>query len=182
MGLEISPGFFNAKEMLVLLDSSFIKNNWSMSRAANMNKTMFTIGNKSFTQQDMASYLDINQRSSRDKNIEEKYNKLYITAMEQTVIEYDLSERNIDFKRLLQEYRDGLPLFAMLERKIWSKGSTDSVGLKNYYEQHKSDYMWEERVDASVYTCIDAKTAKEVKKLAEKNLWLLADGYWLMAL
>ncbi len=157
------------KEMLVLLDSSFIKNNWSMSRAANMNKTMFTIGNKSFTQQDMASYLDINQRSSRDKNIEEKYNKLYISAMEQTVIEYDLAERNIDFKRLLQEYRDGLPLFAMLERKIWSKGSTDSVGLKNYYDQHKSEYMWEERVDASVYTCIDAKTAKEVKKLAEKN-------------
>ncbi|MBP9797127.1 MAG: peptidylprolyl isomerase, partial [Chitinophagales bacterium] len=157
------------KEMLVLLDSSFIKNNWSMSRAANMNKTMFTIGNKSFTQQDMASYLDINQRSSRDKNIEEKYNKLYITAMEQTVIEYDLSERNIDFKRLLQEYRDGLPLFAMLERKIWSKGSTDSVGLRNYYEQHKSEYMWEERVDASVYTCADAKIAKEVRKLASKN-------------
>ena len=157
------------KEMLVLLDSSFIKNNWSMSRAANMNKTMFTIGNKSFTQQDMASYLDINQRSSRDKNIEEKYNKLYITAMEQTVIEYDLSERNIDFKRLLQEYRDGLPLFAMLERKIWSKGSTDSVGLKNYYEQHKSEYMWEERMDASVYTSADAKIAKEVRKLASKN-------------
>ena len=156
-------------EMLVLLDSSFIKNNWSMSRAANMNKTMFTIGKKSFTQQDMASYLDINQRSSRDKNIEEKYNKLYTTAMEQTVIEYDLSERNIDFKRLLQEYRDGLPLFAMLERKIWSKGSTDSVGLKNYYEQHKSEYRWDERVDASVYTCADAKTAKEVRKLAAKN-------------
>lgn len=158
-----------SKELLATLDSSFVKNNWTMVKAANMNKTMFTIGNKSFTQADMASYLEINQRSSRDKNIEEKYSKLYTQAMEQTIIEYDLSERNIDFRRLLQEYRDGLPLFAMLERKIWSKGSTDSVGLRNYYEQHKTEYMWDERIDATIYTCKDAKTAKAVRKMAAKN-------------
>lgn len=158
------------KEMLATLDSSFIKNNWSLNRAANMNKVMFSIGSKTFTQQDMASYLEINQRSSRDRNIEEKYNKLYDQAMEQTLIEYDLSERNIDFKRLLQEYRDGLPLFAMLEKKIWSKGSTDSVGLKNYYDQHKNEYMWDERVDATIYTCSNSKTAKEVRKYAGKNM------------
>lgn len=157
------------KEMLTKLDSSFVKNTWLMSQAANMNKTMFSIGNRNFTQSDMASYLEINQRVSRDKNIEEKYNKLYTQALEQTLIEYDLSERNIDFKRLLQEYRDGLPLFAMLERKIWSKGSTDTIGLKNYYEAHKNEYMWEERIDATIYTCADVKTAKAVRKLAGKN-------------
>ncbi|HRF76067.1 MAG TPA: peptidylprolyl isomerase [Chitinophagales bacterium] len=157
------------KEMLAKLDSSFVKNTWLMSQAANMNKTMFSIGNRNFTQSDMASYLEINQRVSRDKNIEEKYNKLYTQALEQTLIEYDLSERNIDFKRLLQEYRDGLPLFAMLERKIWSKGSTDTIGLKNYYEAHKNEYMWEERIDATIYTCADVKTAKAVRKLAGKN-------------
>ncbi len=157
------------KELLGKLDSSFVKNNWTMNQAAGMNKTMFSIGPRSFTQADMASYLEINQRVSRDKNIEEKYDKLYLQALEQTLIEYDLSERNIDFKRLLQEYRDGLPLFAMLERKIWSKGSTDSVGLKNYYEAHKNEYMWEERIDATVYTVTNAKAAKEIRKLAGKN-------------
>lgn len=156
-------------ELLAVLDSSFVKNTWNMNSIGSMNKTMFTIGPRSFTQADMASYLEINQRTSRDKNIQEKFDKLYTTALEQTLIEYDLSERNIDFKRLLQEYRDGLPLFAMLERKIWSKGSTDSVGLSNYYEAHKNDYMWEERVDATIYTCSDAKVAKEVKKMADKN-------------
>jgi peptidyl-prolyl cis-trans isomerase SurA len=158
-----------SKEMLAILDSSFVKNSWTMNKAAGMNKVMFTIGPRSFTQADMASYLEINQRITRDKNIAEKYNKLYTQALEQTLIEYDLSERNIDFKRLLQEYRDGLPLFAMLERKIWSKGSTDSVGLKNYYEAHKTEYMWEERVEATTYTCADAKTAKAVRKMAGKN-------------
>ncbi len=157
------------KEMLLLLDSSFIKNNWSMNKASGMNKTMFSIGNKTFTQADMASFIEINQRTNRDRSIEDKYNKLYTLAMEQTLIEYDLSERNIDFKRLLQEYRDGLPLFAMLERKIWSKGSTDSVGLNNYYEQHKNEYMWEQRVEAKVYTVTDTKIAAKVKKMAKKK-------------
>ncbi|HMZ88049.1 MAG TPA: peptidylprolyl isomerase [Chitinophagales bacterium] len=157
------------KEMYAIMDSSFVKNSWTMNKAGNMNKPMFTIGDKSMSQADFASFLEINQRSSRDKSIEEKFSKLYTQAVEQTVIEYDLSERNIDFRRLLQEYRDGLPLFAMLERKIWSKGSTDSVGLKNYYEQHKTEYMWEERIDASIYTCKDTKTAKAVRKMASKH-------------
>lgn len=157
------------KELMTSLDSSFVKNNWTMKQADGMNKLLFSIGSRTFTQADMASYLDINQRITRDKNIQEKYEKLYLQALEQTLIEYDLSERNVDFKRLLQEYRDGLPLFAMLERKIWSKGSTDSVGLKNYYEAHKNEYMWEERVDATVYTVSNAKAAKEIKKMAGKN-------------
>lgn len=157
------------KELLGTLDSAFVKSNWNMHKADGLNKVLFTIGDKKYTQTDMASYLEINQRVNRDKSIEEKYNKLYAQAVEQTIIEYDLSQRNVDFRRLLQEYRDGLPLFAMLERKIWSRGSTDTVGLRNYYEQHKTEYMWEERVEATTYTCKDTKTAKAVRKMAGKK-------------
>lgn len=157
------------KELLALMDSSFVKNGWTMGNAANMNKPVYTIGNRVYSQADLASYMEINQRVTREKSIEEKFNKLYATAVEQSVIEYDLSERNVDFRRLLQEYRDGLPLFAMLERKIWSRGSTDSVGLRNYYEAHKTEYMWEERIDATTFICADPKTAKAVRKMAGKG-------------
>lgn len=34
---------------------------------------------------------------------------------------------------------------------------------------HKNEYMWEERIDATIYTCADVKTAKAVRKLAGKN-------------
>jgi len=157
------------KEMLGILDSGFVKNTWSMHQAKGMEKPVFTIGTRAYSQLELASYLDINQRITRDKNIEEKYNKLYNQAVEQTIIEYDLSQRNVDFRRLLQEYRDGLPLFAMLERKIWSRGSTDTAGLRSYYDVHKTEYMWDERLDATTYTCKDAKTAKSVRKLAGKK-------------
>ena len=156
-------------EFYATLDSSFIKNNWTMSRAAGLNKVVFSIDKVNFTQNDLASYIELNQRSSRDKDMKQKFDKIYTQALEQTLIEYDLAARNIDFRRLMQEYRDGIPLFALLEQKVWSMAAKDTVGLEKYYDAHKTEYMWDERVDASVYTVSDPAILKEVKKLAEKN-------------
>lgn len=156
-------------EFYATLDSSFIKNNWTMSRAAGLNKVVFSIDKVNFTQNDLASYIELNQRSSRDKDMKQKFEKIYMQALEQTLIEYDLAARNIDFRRLMQEYRDGIPLFALLEQKVWSMAAKDTVGLEKYYDAHKTEYMWDERVDASVYTVSDPAILKEVKKLAEKN-------------
>lgn len=156
-------------EFYATLDSSFIKNNWTMSRAAGLNKVVFSIDKINFTQNDLASYIELNQRSSRDKDMKLKFDKIYTQALEQTLIEYDLAARNIDFRRLMQEYRDGIPLFALLEQKVWSMAAKDTVGLEKYYDAHKTEYMWDERVDASVYTVSDPAILKDVKKLAEKN-------------
>lgn len=156
-------------EFYATLDSSFIKNNWTMSRAAGLNKVVFSIDKVNFTQNDLASYIELNQRSSRDKDMKLKFDKIYTQALEQTLIEYDLAARNIDFRRLMQEYRDGIPLFALLEQKVWSMAAKDTVGLEKYYDAHKTEYMWDERVDASVYTVSDPAILKDVKKLAEKN-------------
>ncbi|MEZ5012959.1 MAG: peptidylprolyl isomerase [Chitinophagales bacterium] len=158
------------KAVYAMLDSSFLTGEWKMPNMESMQKTVFSIGDRKFTEEDLASYMELNQRANRDHTIDEKFGKLYDQAMEQTLIEYDLAARNIDFKRLLQEYRDGLPLFAMLEKKIWSKGSTDSTGLANFYEAHKADYMWPERVEATIYKVPDATTDKAVRKMAKKNV------------
>jgi peptidyl-prolyl cis-trans isomerase SurA len=53
---------------------------------------------------------------------------------------------------------------------VWSKSVEDTIGLKNYYEQNKTKYMWGTRVDAAVFDCADVKAAKSVKKLVKKNL------------
>ncbi len=156
-------------EVFATLDSSFVKNNWSSAKAANLNKTVFSINELVFTQQDLASFLEMNQRSSRERDIAIKSEKIYTEILEQTLIEYDLASRNIDFKRLMQEYRDGIPLFALLEQKVWSMAAKDTVGLEQYYEENKNNYMWNERVDATIYTVTNPAILKDVKKMAKKN-------------
>jgi peptidyl-prolyl cis-trans isomerase SurA len=57
----------------------------------------------------------------------------------------------------------------LLEQKVWTAAAKDSAGLEQYYLQHKNEYMWDERVEATIYQCPDEATAKEVRKLAQKN-------------
>ncbi|MBC8048389.1 MAG: peptidylprolyl isomerase [Fimbriimonadaceae bacterium] len=159
----------NKNELIAKLDSSFINSSWKMYKAAGMNKPLFSLSDKTYTQKDMAGFIDLNQKAYRDKDITEKYNKMFKQASEQYIIEYDLSTKNEDFRRLMQEYRDGIPLFALLEQKVWTAAAKDTLGLEKYYEEHKSEYMWDERADAKIYRSPDEATAKEVRKLVQKD-------------
>ena len=74
-----------------------------------------------------------------------------------------------DFRNLMQEYRDGILLFELTDKKVWSKAVKDSVGLREFYDKHKNNYMWGERLDAVIYTCKDAAVAKEARKMIKKK-------------
>ncbi len=40
----------------------------------------------------------------------------------------------------------------------------DTVGLNSFYESKKNEYLWNERVEASIYTCSSLAIAKQVRK------------------
>lgn len=159
----------NIAAVVATLDSTFLNNEWSADKAKGMDKPVFTIGSKTYTQDDLAITLQVKQRTSRDRDIQGKFRSIYEASRDNMLIEYDMSARNEDFRRLMQEYRDGIPLFALLEQKVWTAAAQDTAGLEAFYDMHKSDYMWEERVDASIYKCADAATAKAVRKMVKKN-------------
>jgi peptidyl-prolyl cis-trans isomerase SurA len=70
-----------------------------------------------------------------------------------------------EFKSLMQEYRDGILLFELTDKKVWSKAVKDTAGLKEFYEKNKSNYMWGDRLEATIYTSSSPEVAKEVHKL-----------------
>ena len=76
----------------------------------------------------------------------------------------------------MQEYRDGILLFDLMDQKVWGKAVKDSIGLKQYYELTKENYQWSERVDATVFTCLNEEVAKRVRKLlsSRSNVRLLS--------
>jgi len=53
-------------------------------------------------------------------------------------------------------------LFDLTDKKVWSKAISDTVGLENFYEKNKANYMWEQRLDASIFYCKNKDLAKEV--------------------
>ena len=91
-------------------------------------------------------------------------NGVYNKYLEDQIIQYhkdNLEFENEDFAHVLKEYRDGLLLFDLMEKEVWNAASKDSVGLKAYYEKHKSNYMWKDRVDAVILSSANEDMVRE---------------------
>ncbi len=170
-------GFYENKDALKdfykIVNDSVFKGKWDINLAAGLNKIMFSIDDKSYNQQDFAKHLNIMQKSARQQNIISFINNTYKNWVDEKCIEYEdqnLENKYPDFKDLMKEYRDGILLFNITDQKVWTKAVKDTTGLKSFYEMNKYKYMWQNRVDASIYTCANEKVAKTVKKLVKKGI------------
>ena len=56
------------------------------------------------------------------------------------MVEERIIEQHPEYRYLLKEYYEGILLFEIMEKEVWSKASEDSVGQQTYYETHKPDY------------------------------------------
>jgi peptidyl-prolyl cis-trans isomerase SurA len=74
-----------------------------------------------------------------------------------------------EFRYLMQEYHDGILLFDLTDKVVWSRAATDTAGLEAYYRKNMKKYMWGERLDVAIYTCKDSASAKKALKLAPQR-------------
>jgi peptidyl-prolyl cis-trans isomerase SurA len=89
------------------------------------------------------------------------------TFVDAQVLKYHedhLEFENKEFANVLQEYRDGLLLFELMERQVWNAAINDTIGLKNYYDRYKDNYIWPDRVDAVVVSGANKKDVAEAEK------------------
>ena len=97
---------------------------------------------------------------------------MYIAFVNEELLAYEESQLETkypEYKALLQEYREGILLFDLTNSKVWTKAVEDTVGLQNFFTANNSNYTWENRVDATVYSCIDLATAISVKRAIYKK-------------
>ena len=133
---------------------------------------MFTIGNKSFTQQDFAEYFDKQISMGLKEDSAAYVNRIYKQYVEDCALKFEndnLENKYPEFKALMKEYRDGILLFSLTDEKVWSKAVKDTTGLKAYYESNKENYMWDDRVQATIYTCSNLNIANTTQKLVKKG-------------
>lgn len=140
------------------------------------NNTLFSLAGKNYTQNDFVSYAlsttrgQIMNHASKEGIFKELYT-MYQSKVVNDFQEHKLVDENAEFKSLLQEYKDGIMLFELMDRNVWGKASKDTVGLKAFYETKKDNYKWEPGFKGSVYTFTDEANMKEgLKLLAKKDI------------
>ena len=130
------------------------------------NTKLVSINGKGITVNSFVNYILSNQKSVN--NIDQ----LYIDFINEELLAYEESQLEInypEYKNLLQEYRDGILLFNLTNTKVWTKAVKDTIGLQNFYSENMSNYLWSDRVDATIYSSIDLATAKAVKRAIYKK-------------
>lgn len=155
-----------------IADSGIYKGNWDVNKAQKLTKDLFTLDGEAFNQQDFAKYLAGNRVLGKFTNFNEAINKALKLYTDKVVMEYEDSRLEVkyqDFRDLMQEYHDGILLFELTDKMVWSKAVQDTTGLKEYYEANKQNYMWGERFKGLYYTCQDEKVMKKVQKMLSKN-------------
>ncbi len=150
-----------------VVDKSIFDAHWDVLKAGKLNKILFTLGDTAFNQQDFAKFISKFQIQRNPLSIQGYVNEMYNRYANKQVIEYEknhLEEKHPDFKYLMREYHDGILLFELTDKLVWSKAVQDTMGLENFYQEHKNNYMWGERYQADIYYCANDKIKKKVQK------------------
>ncbi len=156
-----------------VLNDDYFKRTWKLPENFNGNSDFIKIGTQTYTYQDFGDFLVKNQRSIQVKTpFSEIVSKQYDAFLSDCLMQYQeahLEEENKDYANIVQEYRDGLLLFDLMETTIWNASRTDSIAIQDFYNTHKENYMWPNRVDAVVASSSNENVLKKVGKLLEKN-------------
>lgn len=157
--------FFNT-----YVTDSILHRKWKRTPIATSdNKTLFKIGDKEVKFSDFAEYIESNQKTIRPTTDKEVLLANFYNDFEtETLREYfknRLEKENEDYAAVLNEYREGLLIFDVMEHNIWEKAKTDSIGIQNFYEKSKQNYRWKKRVSGDVFSTTSQIMAERVQTM-----------------
>lgn len=90
---------------------------------------------------------------------------------EQLIAYYNENLENefLEFKYVMDEYRDGLLLFDLMEKEIWNRAKTDTLGLSTYFKNNIKNYQWKKRFQADILSSTDLKIIQKAQKFLKKG-------------
>jgi len=108
----------------------------------------------------------------KNQSVGSNIDKMYQDFLNISLLNYEKSQlenKYPEYKALINEYREGILLFDLTNKKVWKKAVEDTVGLNEFFQQNKDNYTWDDRVEATIYTCNNINTTLKVRAHIFKN-------------
>ena len=80
------------------------------------------------------------------------------------IMSKDVSKRFPEFEKIMDDYKNGITLFDLENKRIWAKVVPDSAKERKFYQENKVRFMWPERVDVSEIYVYNDSIAKDLYK------------------
>ncbi|MGB3546081.1 MAG: peptidylprolyl isomerase [Saprospiraceae bacterium] len=171
-------GRLRGRYVAELVDTSFLSFRWKAPDPQSAEE-LFRLGDDYVvTMGDFQQYL---QKSNRERvqrsaggSASVVANDLYDRFLEDHLLRYEETqlEKNYPaFAALMREYEEGILLFEATKIEVWDKASEDTLGLVDYFNDHRDKYRWAERGEVTLYTVpMRAQhLVRDVLVFAEKN-------------
>jgi len=163
----------NLNAVLSVLDSTLMKAEWDVEKARGLDETVFSLGDNRYTQKDFAEYIAAKQ-NKRITDIKQFFTESYHNFVVEKCLAIEdskLEEKYPDFRMLVREYHDGILLFDLTDKNVWSKAVRDTLGLREFYESNPGKYMWDKRLHASIVTILNPGSVRsdDVRKMFTKG-------------
>ena len=165
----------NLETFLATIDSSILRNAYEPAANVDMNATLFSLENNPTKVSDFVTYIKANMTTQKYVTPATYAYQLYESFSNETAMNYadaHLEDKYPDFKALVQEYKDGILLFDLMDREVWNKAVKDTVGLAEFHKRNASKYMWGDRAYATVITVTRPESLPKVKALLDKGVEL----------
>lgn len=155
--------------------NDFYENKWDVPADTKaFDKRLFSINDKVFTGTTFLIYLKTQQKAGLTlKPIAKLVDKFYQKYLDEQLTTYytdNLENEFPEFSNVMDEYRDGLLLFDLMEKEIWDRSKTDTLGLKNFYESRKELYQWKKRLDVIIASSTSQDVIKKAQKLLKQKV------------
>ena len=157
-----------------LVTNDFYESKWTLpENAKDYTTPLLTINTKKIDGKTFLDFIDKQQKSGlKIKPLSKLVDTMYDKFLDEQLTAYydeNLETEFPDFANVMEEYRDGLLLFDLMEKEIWDRAKTDTLGLKNFYDEHKMEHMWKKRVEVTIASSTNQDMIKKAQALLKKN-------------
>ena len=134
----------NLNYFISIIDQSYLQGNWSIPEEIDDEKILVKINNKILKYIDFATFLEDNQKKYNIISTKDLVYDLYKRFIDYNALEFyknNLENENAEYKFVINEYREGLLLFNLMQEKIWTLKDSDTINLREFYNKNINKYV-----------------------------------------
>ena len=157
-----------------MITNDFYESKWALpENAKTFTAPILTINAKKIDGKTFLDFVDKQQKAGlKIKPLSKLTDALYDKFLDEQLTAYydeNLESEFPEFSNVMEEYRDGLLLFDLMEKEIWDRAKTDTLGLKTFYDAHKMEHMWKKRVEVTIASSTKQDMIKKAQALLKKS-------------
>ena len=181
--LKKSFGYFENRQatdrLVDLADSSLLQGTWTYKGDPFLyDQVLFIMAGKNFKTNDFVDFVTAVQAPGpgEPRALMRQLINGYVAMQADQLSEEKLLRDNEDYRMLLQEYREGILLFSIMETEVWNKASADTAGQRKFFLDHRDWYKASDRVRAKILGTPDEQAFKSALEKIKNGDSLLASG------